>query len=63
MAGATSPQVLLKISNPFVAHSNKSQFTLYTSDASQWAFVAHLTIDAKGYKPGEYAVKHVGLGK
>jgi hypothetical protein len=39
------------------------QFTIYTSDASQWAYVAHLTIDEKGYEPSEYAVKQIGLGK
>ena len=39
------------------------QFTLYTSDASQWAYVAHLTIDEKGYEPSEYIVKQIGLGK
>ncbi|KEZ40184.1 hypothetical protein SAPIO_CDS9238 [Scedosporium apiospermum] len=37
------------------------QFTLYTDSASQWAYVAHLAIDEKGYAPSEYEAKQVGL--
>ncbi|KAJ5145902.1 uncharacterized protein N7515_000466 [Penicillium bovifimosum] len=37
------------------------QITLFTSTASQWAYVAHLTLDEKGYDPSEYSVKQIGL--
>ncbi|KAJ5131336.1 uncharacterized protein N7515_007375 [Penicillium bovifimosum] len=36
-------------------------FTLYTSDASHWAYGAHLTLDEQGYDPSEYEVKQIGL--
>ncbi|KAL3957000.1 hypothetical protein ACCO45_007578 [Purpureocillium lilacinum] len=37
------------------------QFTLHTDFASQWAYVAHLAIDEKGYDASEYDTKQVGL--
>ncbi|CAG5158250.1 uncharacterized protein ALTATR162_LOCUS5058 [Alternaria atra] len=37
------------------------KFTLYTDSASQWAYVAHLAIDEKGYERSEYESKQVGL--
>lgn len=37
------------------------KFTLYSDVASQWAYVPHLALDEKGYKPDEYEVKQVGL--
>ncbi|KFY64907.1 hypothetical protein V496_02937 [Pseudogymnoascus sp. VKM F-4515 (FW-2607)] len=39
----------------------KPQFTLYTSTASQWAYVAHLTLDEKGYEPRDYTIEQVDL--
>jgi glutathione S-transferase len=66
MAGAASSQVRLMNSSSFCSRTlltGEIQFTLYTSDASQWAYVAHLTIDEKGYEPSEYIVKQIGLGK
>ncbi|KAL5041419.1 hypothetical protein BDW71DRAFT_217869 [Aspergillus fruticulosus] len=44
-----------------MAATASPQFTLYSDVASQWAYVAHLTIDEKGYDPREYVVKQVGL--
>ncbi|KAJ5550938.1 hypothetical protein N7461_005636 [Penicillium sp. DV-2018c] len=44
-----------------MASTASPQLTLFTSPASQWAYVAHLTLDEKGYHPSEYAVKEIGL--
>ncbi|KAL4994617.1 hypothetical protein BDV10DRAFT_203602 [Aspergillus recurvatus] len=44
-----------------MAATASPQFTLYSDVASQWAYVAHIAIDEKGYDPSEYVVKQVGL--
>lgn len=40
-----------------------AQFTLYASPASQRAYVPHLTVDEKGYKPAEYTAEQVDLSQ
>ncbi|KAK4244268.1 hypothetical protein C7999DRAFT_35384 [Corynascus novoguineensis] len=37
------------------------KITVYSSKASQWASVAHLTLAEKGYKPEEYDVEEIDL--
>jgi len=37
------------------------EITVYSSKASQWANVAHLTLAEKGYQPQEYKVEEVDL--
>ena len=41
--------------------ATKSQFTLYTSPASQWAMVPHLGLIEKAYLPHEYSLEEVDL--
>ncbi|KAJ0422301.1 hypothetical protein BJY00DRAFT_280628 [Aspergillus carlsbadensis] len=41
--------------------ANQDKLTLYSSTGSQWAYVAHLTLIEKGYKPVEYDVVNVDL--
>ncbi|KAL1953864.1 hypothetical protein VTO42DRAFT_2088 [Malbranchea cinnamomea] len=37
------------------------EITIYSSKASQWASVAHLTLAEKGYQPKEYRVEEIDL--
>ncbi|KAH8801733.1 hypothetical protein F5884DRAFT_526012 [Xylogone sp. PMI_703] len=38
-----------------------TKITVYSSKASQWASVAHLTLEEKGYQPDEYIVEEIDL--
>ncbi|KAJ5598898.1 hypothetical protein N7510_011848 [Penicillium lagena] len=44
-----------------MAKSAPAKFTLYTSTASQWAYVPHLALDQKGYNSDEYITRQIDL--